>query len=334
MNTQAKIKSIELQALTIGGRILKIIEHSGNSLTVQGVFDHALYLQSRNDELLKVIVNEGFLSPASILVSGDKETGIRSSGIHAETEFVYEGGSLTSRDSACTIDLDNAGVFTSPEVPAPEHLSSLEEINLNLRVLKDTIYTAPSREGLVPLLEKVEKLGPMEVYTKEQKPSMSEKARPFIDGLMWGVFGGDLEAIKNSAGQILGLGPGLTPSCDDFLAGLLMSINTAGASIFGSERETVDFFNKFSSEISDLAKEKTTIYSQSLLSEAAAGEGPQNALDLILSVVTKSPEQVAEHAKSLISVGATSGADISIGIYYGIRFLTSRIEMRELIEFE
>ena len=334
MNTQAKIKSINLQALTVGDKVLEILEGPGNSVTVQGVFDHALYLRAQNDELLKVIQNKSFQSPTSIMLNGAVEVSFRSAEIKEGANVIFERNALVAQDLVFTINLENASIFKPTGIPDPSCLLSVEEINLNLRILKDTIYTARSREGLVPLLENVEKRGPLEVFVKEQKPTMSEKARPYIDRLMWGVFSGDIEAIKKSAAKILGLGPGLTPSCDDFLAGLLMSINTAGASIFGSERQTIGFFTEVSDAISGLAKEKTTIYSQSLLNEAARGEGPENALDLILSIVTKSPEQVAGLSKKLISVGATSGADMSIGIYYGIRFLISRIEMRELIEFE
>jgi len=334
MNTQAKIKYIKLQALTIGSKVLKIVERSENSLTVQGVFDHAIYLRGSNDELIKVIRNKDFLSPSSIRVEGAEEVRFRAAEIKEGANIIFERDALTAQDLALTINLENASIFKPTGIPDSACLLSIEEINLNLRILKDIIYTAPSREGLVHLLENVEKHGPLEVFVKEQKPTMSERARPYIDQLMWGIFGGDTHAIIKSVGEILGLGPGLTPSCDDFLAGLLMSINTAGASIFRSEPQTVRFFNKISSDISALAKEKTTIYSQSLLNEAAVGEGPENALDLILSIVTMSPEQVAGLSKRLTSVGATSGADISIGVYYGIRFLTSRIEMREINEFE
>ncbi len=114
----------------------------------------------------------------------------------------------------------------------------------------------------------------------------------------------------------------------------MLSLNTAGVSLFKNESSTLQFFSNTSKEISALAREKTTIYSQSFLSEAALGEGPKTALDLIFSIITKSPEKVAKLSKELISVGATSGADIAIGIYYGIRFLTSRIELRNLNEFE
>jgi Protein of unknown function (DUF2877) len=334
MNTQVKIKSVKLETLTIGNKVLKILEDSGNALTVQGVFDHALYLLGSNDKLIKVIRNRDFMSPTSILVEDTEEVGFKPADIKEGTKVIYKGKTLLAQDRVFTINLENASRFEHAGNPDHASLLSIEGINLNLRILRDIIYTAPSREGLVPLLENVEKHGPLEVFVKEQKPTMSEKARPYIDQLMWGIFGGDTQAVTKNAEAIMGLGPGLTPSCDDFLAGLMMSLNTAGASIFRSEPETVQFFKKISSDIAGLVKDKTTVYSQSFLHEASIGEGPKNAIDLILSIVTMSPEQVAERSKRLISVGATSGADISIGIYYGIRFLGSRIELRELNEFE
>ena len=81
MNTQPKIIPIDFKALTIGNKVLKIVEDSGNALCVEGVFDHAFYLRTRSGGLLKIVRDEDFLSPASILVNGDKETGFRSSGI-------------------------------------------------------------------------------------------------------------------------------------------------------------------------------------------------------------------------------------------------------------
>lgn len=333
MNIQVKVKPLELRATATGKNVQSIIRDSGNALSVEGVFDHALYLRGRGDELIKIISDEGFQSPTSILVE-PKGEGFKSSGLANNTEVVFDSGTLLFGGGAMSISIESSGVYDPPVVPEPAHLSSLEEINLNLRVLKDTIYTAPSREGLVPLLENVDKLGPMQLYTKEQEPSMAEKARPHIDKLMWGIFGGDMNEVRQGATEILGLGPGLTPSCDDFLAGLLMSINTAGVSIFGEEPETLAFFKKASGTVSDLAREKTTIYSQSLLNEAASGNGPRSALDLIISVVTRGPDGITEPAKRLLAVGETSGADIAVGIYYGIRFLTSRIEMKELLDFE
>jgi hypothetical protein len=42
--------------------------------------------------------------------------------------------------------------------------------------------------------------------------------------------------------------------------------------------------------------------------------------------MTKDPNELAAISKTVIGMGETSGADIAIGVYYGIRFLLSRLE--------
>ncbi|MCL4245241.1 MAG: DUF2877 domain-containing protein, partial [Candidatus Dadabacteria bacterium] len=206
-------------------------------------------------------------------------------------------------------------------------------MNLNMRVLRDVIYTHPSREGLVPLLESVELMGPMEVFLKEQRPSVAERARPYIERLMWGLFSGDLNGAAENAGRILGLGPGLTPSCDDFLAGLLLGLKRGIGLLFNeNDRALPGFIDKFSEEIIKRAKDKTTKYSVSYLTEAARGEAPAPAWELVYAIVSKSPDEVAAISRRLIKMGETSGSDTAVGIYYGMRFLISRIELEEIDE--
>ncbi len=323
-----------LNAELVGHKVSDILKSSDSKLKSHNIFEHAIYIDCGEEGLIKIIKDKEFVSSKSIVVNGMDNSSFKLLDIQSESDLVLEGDEVTSKGISFSLNLGSASLWHSPELPNISELISLEEVNLNLRILRDLIYKAPSRDGLVPLLENVEKYGPLEVFAKEQKPTISEKARPYIDALMWGVFSGDIEAIKRSVVPILGLGPGLTPSCDDFLAGLILSLNTAGTSFFGNEPGTIQFFGDVSKEISNLATDKTTIYSQSLINEAARGEGPKAVLDLIFSVITKSPDRVAELSKRLVSLGANSGADMSIGIYYGIRFLTSRIELKDLNEFE
>ena len=333
MDDQRVDKSL-LEAELIGHRVPEILNRKEVKLKSHSVFEHAIYIDSGKDGLIKIIKDKEFISPKSIVLTGMEESSFKLFDIQNETELLLDGEEVKIGGNGVAFHIRNALIWGSPELPNESELLSVEEINLNLRILKDIIYTAPSKEGLVPLLENVEKYGPLDVFVKEQKPIMSEKARPYIDALMWGIFSGDAETIRRSVEPILGLGPGLTPSCDDFLAGLLLSLNTAGASLFQKEPNTVRFFSDISRDISELARDKTTIYSYSFISDASIGEGPKSVLDLIYAIITRSPDRVAEISKKLITVGATSGADIAIGIYYAIRFLTSRIELRDLNEFE
>jgi hypothetical protein len=332
MNTLNITKPLTLDAELLGYNAREALS-AHKKAPVQGIFDQALYIRAGEESVLRIIGQKEFASPSSIVVKPPApDFSFRSLGLTEKSEFTIDGNILTAEEIGFSINLANASELSPQVIPKDSRPLSLEEINLNIRVLRDVIYTCPTREGLVPLLENVELYGPMEVFLKEQRPGMAERARPHIDRLMWGLMAGDMETIHKSVEPILGLGPGLTPSCDDFLSGLLESINLAGGLLFGDEENTIGFFKKAVDQIAALAREKTTIYSLSLINEAAYGQGPQAAFDVIESVLTKSPDSTAKASKTLIAMGETSGADIAVGILYGIRFLISRIELRELNE--
>ena len=231
-----KIHTGLLQAELIGNKVLESLKRSRNGLLGHDVFEHAIYIYDGNEVLIKIIKDKEFVSPNSIVISGMGDLSFKSLDIENGTKLEFYDDKIASKENGFTVNIASASIWNPPELPDESDLLSVEEINLNQRILNDIIYTSPSRDGLVPLLENVEKYGPLEVFVKEQKPTISEKARPYIDVLMWGILSGDIEAIKRSAGSILGLGPGLTPSCDDFLAGLMLSLNNAGASLFRNVR--------------------------------------------------------------------------------------------------
>jgi hypothetical protein len=252
-------------------------------------------------------------------------------GFKAGERVLWDGGSLDVGSGAIRIDLSRARVYKKERLLKKNPRLGADTIAFNLRIMRDVIYTHPGREGLVPLLEDVETRGPMKVFLEPREGSVSEKARPHIEQLMWGLFTGDLAAVTEKAGAILGLGPGLTPSCDDFLAGLLMSLGFAGKA-FSIDDLAARFFKNAGDAIYRLSKQKTTIYSRGLIDDARHGEGPRAAISLIKCLVTGTPEDTAAAAKTLIQMGATTGADMAVGIFYGVRYLVSRLETEALYE--
>lgn len=321
---------VNFKARAAGYRAGEILKR-GERAAIEGVFEHAVYLKGAGDTLVKLVTEKDYIGPASIVVSSDAHTDFKSAGIGEGDEITVSGEALRAAGGGFAVDLSEAEAWNAP--PAPEERLGLEEMNLNMRVLRDVIYTHPSREGLVPLLESVELLGPMQVFLKEQKPSVSERARPYIERLMWCLFSGDLNGAAENAGLILGLGPGLTPSCDDFLAGLVFGLKRGiGLLLNEKDRALPGFVDKLSEEIIKRARDKTTIYSVSYLTEAARGEAPAPAWELVYAIASKGPDEVAALSRKLVKMGETSGSDTAVGIYYGMRFLISRIEMEELNE--
>jgi len=335
MSTKQKELSNSLTAEAIGYKALKALSGSSRTAKVHSIFDRAFYIQIDRNTLISVIKNNDYISPTSISVKEPKDKSFKSIGIKEGMTIVIYNHSLLFGDNALTIKLRKCSNWSPPPIPEQDDLTGLTGIGLNLRILRDVIYTSPTREGLVPLLENVELYGPLNIFVRPQEPNVSERARPNIETMMWGLYRGDLDMVLKNVESILGLGPGLTPSCDDFLTGLMISLTIGGKALLKKDKGKLGFYRKVSAEICRLAKVKTTIYSQILLNQARFGEGPKAVLDLVHSLLTKKPPHVANVSKTVIHMGETSGADIAIGIFYGIRFLLSQLErIEDLYQFE
>ncbi len=327
MPTNKKIRSNSLIAESVGHKALRALNGSKKA-KVQSVFDHAFYIKAGSNSLICVIKNKNYISPTSILIKQFGDKSFKSIGVVEGMRVKLDEHTLIFEDDVLTIKFGKASNWVPPSFPENPFISPTG-IGMNLRVLRDVIYTCPSREGLVPLLENVELYGPLQFFLQPQKPTFSEMARSNIDMLMRGLFGGDSHTVISSALSIIGLGPGLTPSCDDFLVGLILSLNIGGNALLKDRKKQLSFYRRVSAEISRKAKRKTTIYSHSLLDQARRGKGPKAVIELIHSLLVKNAGQVSTAAKTLIGMGETSGADIAIGIYYGIRFLVSQMERIE-----
>ncbi len=113
------------------------------------------------------------------------------------------------------------------------------------------------------------------------------------------LLGGDLES---GARAIAGLGFGLTPSGDDFLAGLLLGMYAVGLPWL--ERRRVY-----------QAARSSNAFSESLLRCAADGCCIEPAQSLIHALFAGTEADVARHTARLSAVGASSGADLAAGLY-------------------
>jgi hypothetical protein len=332
MRTSQGFDTVSLEAESIGEKALSALGKKGARLEIHSVFDHAVYISHGGTELIKLIRNNNFISPRSILIKSDINAPMSALGFEKGAHVSYDGNALDVGPGSVRINIARARIYKKDKLTSKKPLAGVESAALNLRILRDVIYTHPGREGLVPLLENVELRGPIKLFLEPLGDSVAETARPHIERLMWGLFSGDLGAVTDNAGVILGLGPGLTPSCDDFLAGLFLSLGFAGKSFYGSGDGRARFFKKAGDEILKLAKKKTTVYSVGLIDDARRGEGPRAATALIKSLLTGPPEETASSAKILLGMGATTGADTAVGIYYGVRFLISMREAEALYE--
>jgi hypothetical protein len=121
---------------------------------------------------------------------------------------------------------------------------------------------------------------------------------------------GRLERAGQLARALIGFGPGLTPSCDDFMTALLLSLfYRTGDSL--SRDLTAAFFET----VVSLAKEKTNLISCQMIRQAARGHAGRLYLDTFAATVRGDLAALEPLVERLLVYGASSGADFLFGLY-------------------
>lgn len=129
----------------------------------------------------------------------------------------------------------------------------------------------------------------------------------------------DLEGSLKGALGLTGFGPGLTPSGDDFLAGVLLE---------GYYRGDPPAFGP---DLVREARDRTTLVAWQMLVHALEGRANTLYLDLIRTALAGDLEEVDGLLDRLMAYGATSGADFLFGFYAAARIGAKKIKKTGLL---
>ncbi|MFC7649684.1 DUF2877 domain-containing protein [Streptosporangium lutulentum] len=144
--------------------------------------------------------------------------------------------------------------------------------------------------------------------------------RPGLEGngavalLAQGCAEASLLKSVTAAEQLVGLGPGLTPSGDDVLAGLLVALRHLGTAA-GAGR-AVWLADWLAAAVTFDARGRTTPISATLLHCAARGEASGEVLAVLRGLAGRQSLEPALHR--LLQLGHTSGADLACGLRIGL----------------
>lgn len=127
---------------------------------------------------------------------------------------------------------------------------------------------------------------------------------------------GDLAGAVEMAEHLVGLGPGLTPSGDDMLGGLLLALRLLGGAIRGGTR-AVWLADWLGAAVTSYASDRTTSLSATLLHCAAHGQAAAEVVTVLRAFAGQEPAVPA--MTRLLTVGHTSGADLAWGLAAGCR---------------
>lgn len=159
--------------------------------------------------------------------------------------------------------------------------------------------------GLGPLLRDGSRPPAREADAARGDDPWLAAARVRIERQRWALGAGDLASILGEAIALIGLGPGLTPSGDDYLVGLLAGLDATGH----RSRPAL------ATAIVHAAPARTSAIGAATLDHAARGAYAERLHDVLSALTSGSGDVLPSAIDRAMAYGATSGADTLVGLF-------------------
>ncbi len=142
---------------------------------------------------------------------------------------------------------------------------------------------------------------------------------PQVTALGCALAGGEREVVAAAVETLAGWGPGLTPSGDDFLAGVMLGLHYLGSSVTKSDTLAPAAVSDFVSTIYEAAAPRTNRVSRAFLAAARDGLADERWHRLLGAVRGTDARAVRLAARDVLAFGATSGRDMLGGFLWLLR---------------
>lgn len=282
----------------IGNKALPFLKGGVRIAKVCGVTSKGIFL-ALDDDVILFLTEE---NPRGPLVVNMEPTGDLRNQIDTGNAVRIGEGRIVHEASGMVIDIDPGTIIWSPPlVTGNIQLKSVRQDHIRslISILVEEKPDAGFAEDLI--------------YLAGLKPAPIGAKIPsdILDHLI--IIGSDIkqqdwENFSRHSVEILGYGRGLTPSGDDFILGIFLSLTRWQHFLVDqiSWQKSVDL-------ILDAAQSRTTRISLNLLKCAASGEADERLIDAVDFIFTGIPD-VHQTANGLLQWGNSSGIDSTAGM--------------------
>lgn len=298
MTRQAK----SLAANTLGTIAQKTLLNRG-SAEVMGVTSRGIFLKTEPKWVI-FLSFESYRGPLTVNLAGDTKPlkALTPGGLVQLTP-----GLITAPELDLTISTQNSIVW-QPE-PASTPPSQQSDLLSRMKSFAREAYKQKAGEGLSDLLPAL--LPHITVDTPNSKGN-TQDFKPDILSIQVDLKRRELSSALQHSESLLGRGGGLTPSGDDFIIGLLLTLSRWKA-VLGLDED----LSAFNDQIVDAAYKKTTTLSANLIECAARGLADERLIAALDYLMSGAGEQ-DQIFNQLLDWGNSSGVDALVGMVVGI----------------
>lgn len=186
----------------------------------------------------------------------------------------------------------------------------------NLR--KELRNSVSGREGLAPISDHIARLP--EIHGMSDLNPFCRTAMPVLSNAtrLWKE--GRLSDVPAEMQKLLGLGPGLTPSGDDFVIGMMAVLWLASI----TDSRNAETFRGLAAKTGCWENDRTTGIGAFFVKQASLGRFPEKLQNLLTALSYAVEGRILRAIRELLELGATSGRDMATGVIFGAHLVFER----------
>jgi hypothetical protein len=222
--------------------------------------------------------------------------------------IVLEG---TALDSVCSLEIRNDSFYLNNErisfnnaaqYDSNIHIDGFDIIKFrsNLQFLEDALIKYSPPKSLAFLVD-----------NRRKKEFASSFDLAIVDGFEKGLKELLIGDYQTGVETIKGLGYGLTPSGDDFVSGFLISLRVSQQILKTDFSQIINIVHR--------AAKGSNSFTNIFLDCAAHGYLSEKFKKLIYALCYSDEKSIVHYTRQLLTVGATSGADQTVGFLFGLK---------------
>jgi len=315
------ITSHRLVATSIGSTAANRIRGREVIGRVHSVFKGAIDILMPSGSIISVVREDVGRGPINIVTDLPGERSMTELEVESKQAVLVTNQDMRIGGDRLLISMRGAGLY-EPEKDFRPGLRQVSEIKENLTIAAEMAKKSGHHEGLGDLIGPLITNG-MKMKDPENLNRFSRLALPRVRSLLRSIMKGRTSDLEEKVRNLVGLGPGLTPSSDDMLSGLMASLALIALNLHGNMR----LVKAINGKIALGARKRTTKLSQEYLMHAARGEMSEHFLELIKKILTGQPKEARDATELVLKVGETSGTDTVLGILLGFQLSLERGSM-------
>ncbi len=288
---------------------------------IHSIFKNVINILSEDGKFVPIIVNNKPMSPNSIKLK-DK-LNLEKLNIEVNQKLIFTKDLLIIKDIILSY---KEATLWDKGVKLIYRIDTYENFQLKLNIVGNYIFNKGNKDGIYGLMKFI----PGNLFALDNIP-LENKSQLFIKDRFINFINSfknhHTQNINRFSKKIIGYGPGLTPSMDDFLSGMMI------ANIYISYFLDLNLDNAYllNHEIVKDIDNMTTRVSEEMLKLSSLGQANEDIRDLMLALIgiDIGKAELEKLLAKVSSFGHSSGTDILCGIFMGSRILVDKYDKQD-----